>query len=442
MAYVVQRRKKWQGRYKNRAGKVVCLPLVADRSAALAAAKLKEITEWRIAEGTLPDDTTAKHGKRPIGEVVGEYITAGKTQGIKRRKWCTKHARQRASRLAWWVEKLDLCFLGDLGKDSILGLAQRIAQQYIQAVGKTGKTASQYRESLMAFCRWLVVRKYLATNPIQDWPEYDKTPAIKRRALTREEIAALLKAAPEHRRLVYETALATGFRAGELRSLRVGDLDAQNGILHLAAASAKNRQDAYQPLSRYLSDKLAARSAGKPETAPLLQTRRHIDRDFTTDRDKAGIPKDAFGGVATFHSLRHTAITLANECGATVKALQGFARHSDPHLTMNIYAHVRRGEQSELAERMGKIIAEAGQVQDSVSRCECAPAVQTRATGTDGIGHNIIAGQRIVNLGGEKVSVSNPAPATIKYKTGSGRQRLQRPRVCRSRFVFTLLDRK
>ena len=223
----------------------------------------------------------------------------------------------------------------------------------------------------MSFCRWAHKRKYLKENPIADWPEYHKAPMMKRRALTAQEIGRLLAAAPPRRALIYEVALATGFRASELRALRKGDLDVKGGTLHLAAGATKNRLEVTQPIPRYLADKLAESAKYKPDTAPLLRINTHQWRAFRLDCKRAGIAAVAFGGRADFHGLRHTAITLANECGVTVKALQGFARHSDPRLTMNVYTHVQRGEQSALAEKMGLIITEARQAHDSAARGKC-----------------------------------------------------------------------
>jgi len=48
-----------------------------------------------------------------------------------------------------------------------------------------------------------------------------------------------------------------------------------------------------------------------------------------TAAKRAGISKRV-----TPHSLRHTAVTLALDGGATVRQVQAFARHSDPKTTM------------------------------------------------------------------------------------------------------------
>jgi len=322
-----------------------------------------------------------QHANRPIGEVVTEYIRFGRSQGGRRNmSWARRYGRRREHLMNWWVAKLGLRVLGDVN-NNILAAAQRAIQQDVQATGRTGKTCCEYRECLMAFCRWAIRMKYLAKNPLEGWPQYDMTPKMKRRCLTEQEIGALLSAAPDHRRLIYEVALATGLRANELRSLKIGNLDVEAGGLRLQAEWTKNRHEDFQPLPNSLLRKLVAASEDKPENAPLLKTSHHHDRNFTTDREKAGIPADKFGGRATFHSLRHTAITLAGDCGASAKEMQTFARHSDPRLTLNVYAKVRQGRQSEIAERIGNVIEDAKRSVD-VSE-QRAQSVHAKAAGAE-----------------------------------------------------------
>lgn len=387
---------RYRAGYVDRHGRNVQFTGTKEKRPTLKAAERFEGEELEIKLRVRPEPL--KFAGRATAEAVQEYIAWGNSAGGRHgMRWSRDHARHRETQLAWWTERLRLNTLGEL--PGMLPRVEGLLRE-LQLRESTGKTLASYLESIRAFCAWLVKRGYLEKNPLENATRFDTRPLTKRRALTPDEIARLLKAAPPERRLVYETALATGFRASELRALRVGDLDARNGMLHLAAASAKNRQDAYQTMPGYLADRLAAASAGKADTAPLLTMKCHAERDFNVDREAAGIDYDGFGGVCTFHGLRHTAITLANECGASVKALQGFARHSDPRMTMGIYAHERGGEQGELAEKMGAIIAAAVQAQDTVSGENSARILHAQATGTDGGRHNIMAAQRMETGGG------------------------------------------
>jgi hypothetical protein len=58
------------------------------------------------------------------------------------------------------------------------------------------------------------------------------------------------------------------------------------------------------------------------------------------DLERAGIPFETADGVIDLHSLRHGYISTLAKAGTPVKTLQVLARHADPRLTMNTYAHV------------------------------------------------------------------------------------------------------
>jgi len=182
---------------------------------------------------------------------------------------------------------------------------------------------------------------------------FDITPKTVRRALTQDELEKLLAATPEDRRLVYEVAVCTGYRKGELTALTVQDLDVERCALKLAAKYAKGRKDSRQPVPAWLVEKLKASCQGKPGTAKLLEVDFHIDRLFDRDLEAAKITNDSEAGDLVFHSLRHTYCTLIIESGATLTEAQKLLRHSDPRLTANIYSHARQDRLQSTAEAVG-----------------------------------------------------------------------------------------
>jgi hypothetical protein len=90
-------------------------------------------------------------------------------------------------------------------------------------------------------------------------------------------------------------------------------------------------------LALYLRGKPAARpvwpGSWKDRAADVLRV----------DLAAAGVPYTVQGPdgplYADFHSLRHTFITMLERSGASPKAAQALARHSDIRLTMNRYTH-------------------------------------------------------------------------------------------------------
>jgi integrase len=111
--------------------------------------------------------------------------------------------------------------------------------------GRAGKTISNYAEALAAFCDWCVERGYLDRDPLEKLKGFDTTPKTLRRAMTIAEIRKLLAVSPNHRALLWETALLSGLRADELRHLSKDHLDGHG--LHLDASWTKNRKGGFLP---------------------------------------------------------------------------------------------------------------------------------------------------------------------------------------------------
>ncbi len=62
-----------------------------------------------------------------------------------------------------------------------------------------------------------------------------------------------------------------------------------------------------------------------------------------------------------FHACRTTYINLLVDTGADVKTVQALARHSDPRLTMNVYARAKKSKLAHAVDAVGKMISKAKQ---------------------------------------------------------------------------------
>jgi hypothetical protein len=163
---------------------------------------------------------------RPFEKVVAEYLAWGESQGGHGgRPWSRTHLKIRTRHLRFWRTRLNLDQLSDLA-----GCLPRVEEtlRELQGRGRAGKTLQNYAEALAALCDWALKRGYLDHDPLKNLEGFDTTPRTIRRAPTPEEIQAILAAAEPERRLLYEVALASGLRANELRSLRVGQRARQN----------------------------------------------------------------------------------------------------------------------------------------------------------------------------------------------------------------------
>lgn len=155
--------------------------------------------------------------------------------------------------------------------------------------------------------------------------------------------------------MLYVLALSTGFRRGELASLKVSDfvLGAKPPYVRLSAQAAKNRRSAHQPLPAALVPEIERWLAGRPrEALAWPELTQATSKMVRVDLKAAGIEaRDADGRVADFHALRHTFITRLARAGVMPQAAQQLARHSDVNLTMEFYTHLTDAERAAAIEQ-------------------------------------------------------------------------------------------
>ena len=321
-----------------------------------------------------------------------EYLAWGESQGGRKGKpWSEWHTHKRRTLLRWWKERLGTQTLADLH-----GVLPRVERELrdLQQKGRAGKTFANYAEGISAFCDWCVKRGYLADDPLKGLAPFDTAPQpqSKRRAMTEEEIARLLDTCALHRRLLVETALFSGLRANELRSLTIGDLDADRSGLILDSSWTKNRESGLQPLPADLMRRLkdfaqsgeadrlykafyARRDAVcKAPPRPLLFVPSTLSRDFDKDLKAAGIPKRTKEGKLDFHACRTAYINLVLHSDVSAKDAQTLARHSTPDLTFNVYGRARQDRMAEVVQRIAERVLSAP---DSV------PSVYRQAVGAE-----------------------------------------------------------
>ena len=312
----------YQGRRRTASGS-------SSRAETAALANRVQAGQDEIRRGFRPAPRSSDKARTiSITDVIGEYLAWGNSQGGRGgRPWSRGHSNMRKAHLAWWSERLNLDTLADLE-----GALSRVeaALRELSGAGRSGKTIENYRDAICAFCDWSVKRGYLDADPLKNLTAWDKTPQTRRRALTVPEIQRLLNTCRPHFRPLYELAVLSGLRAGELRSLKVHNLNLKMNGLDLDPAWTKNRKAGFQPLPLDLVKRLAEAAQGKAQTDPLLRVPAKTARRFNEDLQRAGIAKKGPGGVLDFHALRTTYVNMVLESGAGVKEAMDLARHSTP----------------------------------------------------------------------------------------------------------------
>ncbi len=343
---------KYQGYYTDFNGKRKFFAGTRNRAETLRMAQKFEDQHRQVRLGYRPASTKADKAKsRPYCELKDEYIAWGETVGGRSSMpWGETHCRMKKSHLNWWEERLGLEVVGDLY--DILPQVEA-ALRDLQAAGRSGKTLANYSESICSLCDWAEKRGYLMNDPLKHLSTWNTRPQSIFRAPTMAEVYLLLQVAPPERKLLYLVAAFTGLRAGELRSLIVGDLNVESQCLNLHAEWTKNRKQGTQPIPHFLVEILNKETEGKNHDDPILSVPSHPSRELDIDLDAADIPKSTPEGKIVFHSFRSVYINMiVGGGGGNLKEIQTLARHSTPDLTMNVYAKTTPEGLSRLIENM------------------------------------------------------------------------------------------
>ena len=234
--------------------------------------------------------------------------------------------------------------------------------------------------------RWVARRQGLVfTSPVdllEATERPSQLPARERRRLNREELAALLEAAPEGRwRTLFEFAAVTGARLGEVLAVRWRDLDLddrprvriewqidRDRVLRRPKTARSVRE---LPLPAGTARRLLVWRARTPWSQPddfvfasengtpldRSNVRRAFDRALRAARFPDGRPAfpEALGArqgpKPTFHSLRHTAATLLLAEGAALTEASRHLGHATPNVTLAVYARELQSAEAERARR-------------------------------------------------------------------------------------------
>lgn len=211
------------------------------------------------------------------------------------------------------------------------------------------RTVEYYLTSIGDFCKWMVRSKRAKSDPMKGVikPSGQKSVSYERRPLTVAEFQKIMaymdtferypdqeaEWSAHDRKMIYWTAVSTGYRLNELRTMRRANLflDEKPATIDIKAKNAKNRTEGSVPIPSDLAASLRDyTSCMHPASAvfPLPSGRKTVSRYFKLDLDGAGINRIwETGEVVDFHALRTTAISWwLDVYGLSQKRVQILAR--------------------------------------------------------------------------------------------------------------------
>ncbi len=350
-------------------GRIKRVPGFADKRLTESLGRnVQRLIDCRASGETLPQDTAKWIENLPQqttevlarwGLLAGSTLAAGKALGEHLADWecgmmakgmTRKHAMTMHNHALRIFTACNAKFLADIRPGDV---QSAIAAQ--KTSGLSLQTCNHLTKAVKAFTRWACRDGRLQTDPLAHLTKFNTALDRRhdRRGLTALEAESIIQAAEtgpailgmdgHSRAMLYRTALGTGFRAAELRSLTPEsfNLDGQPPTITIRAAYSKHRRQDVQPIRRDLADTLRTFIAGKAAGTPVFAMPAKAFKLMQADCKAAGVAYcDDSVRYADFHSWRHSFISSLAKANVGVKLAQTLARHSDPKLTLNTYTHV------------------------------------------------------------------------------------------------------
>ena len=235
-------------------------------------------------------------------------------------------------------------------------------------------TVSKHLNVLRSALSVAVSNGIISINPVNQVQAPSANTRAEQRALDVHEIEALLEVSVGTR---YDApirfTLATGLRQGEFLGLKWSDLDLDSMILMCRGTkSPRSRrtielsQQTVKLLQLHHKEQLERRiSIGPiwrdynlvfPTSVGTLWQRRIFYRDYKKIVSKSGLAEQ---DSVHWHTLRHTAASQWIKQGADIFTVSRRLGHSSAAFTMDVYAHLLKGQQKVAAEAMDTLIARA-----------------------------------------------------------------------------------
>jgi len=331
---------------------------------------------------------------KPLKEHLQDYAKALSAKG-----GTAKHVDGTVGRVERVFEGCGFKHWDDITASGIQAFLDKLRQPTKQGEelvpGISAQTFNYYLGACKAFCRWMTKDRRAMFSPITHLEPLNVRVDRRRdrRALSEEELRKLVKAARNgeelfgrdrdgiiswrlsgiDRAMLYQLAVETGLRAGEIRSLTPlsFSLGGSLATVTVLAAYSKHRRDDTLPLRPSTAATLGEYLMERDPMKPVFQfpKREDLARILRVDLEAAGIPyRDAAGRVVDFHALRHTFITNLAQGGVHPKTAQALARHSTITLTMDRYSHSDREDEARALDRLPDLNAAGEKVGEETGR--------------------------------------------------------------------------
>jgi integrase len=306
---------------------------------------------------------------------VGEYVEAWLSDTARYQVAASTYGRYRRDARNHLIPFLGRIKLRDLSPTHVRAFKARKLDD-----GLNPNTVGNLQSLLSGIIRQAVEDGLISSNPCSRVKKAATRGKKPQRSLTEDEANALVRTATGTRdEALIVMALRTGMRQGELAALRWEDLDldsvrpsvtvrnsadtrtrtvitpTKTGEERVIRLGPRTVEVLKQHRARQRKERMAATSWEDPgwvfpNTKGKVRRRDSVMRSFRRMLAEAGLQKNV-----RFHDLRHTAGTFAVKRGRPIPAVSKMLGHSDPAMTLRIYAHVLEEMEDETGQAMDEL---------------------------------------------------------------------------------------
>jgi integrase len=294
-----------------------------------------------------------------------------------------KPATLRGYEQAWRLR-----LLAEFGAHRLSDLRSTDLQGYVERLLAEGLAASTIRNTLdpvRALYRRAVRHKLVAVNPTHDL-ELPAANGRRERIASPGEAGKLIGALGGEDRALWATAFYAGLRRGELRALRVRDVDLgrseirverswdeAEGAISTKSEAGKRTVPILAVLRDYLDDHLLS---GGREGDDLVFGRSAAVPFSASSISKRARKTYADAGLQpiTMHEARHTFASMLIDAGVNAKAIQTFMGHATIQMTFDQYGHLMPGSRDQARELVDAYL-EAAEQEARTEAATADPAV-------------------------------------------------------------------
>lgn len=319
---------------------------------------LSERAAWKKFQPYLDHVNAVAKLPPKSGVTLQEFVREWRSKVAVNLKGSTTRAAESHLR-AHIIPKLGNLPLTEINTKAVQGFVA-----YLATDGRSRKTVENVLVTLSSILRTARAWEYACGNfSLADITMPREGVRQEQRSFTDEEVGKILSAAPEPFGTILAVTAVLGLRIGEVLALRVSDVDLKRRIVRVrqsvdaatrtVQAVKSTASSADVPMPSQLEGRLRKHLRAHDGKADLLFVNRN-GRPLSANKlrekvlhpllEKLGIPR---GG---FHSMRHGATSSLLADGATPAVVQKQLRHSDPRITLGIYAHVIGDQQRDAVE--------------------------------------------------------------------------------------------